>query len=197
MHPKLQQAIQAARLGQTNEAQFLLTQVLKDNPEEVQAWFLLSHLVDSEQKQLVYLRKAVALDPHHEKAAQRLAQLEEALSTETSTEALEMEAERMDDTLPSWMTEEAEEMNLESAVTAPTQLGQTETPDWLKEVSQDIDSASILEEQVPQTETTSAAKPPQSPVDRRKKQAAVLTGTIIVLIIAAAIVLIWLLFTIF
>ncbi len=197
MHPKLQQAIQAARLGQTNEAQFLLTQVLKDNPEEVQAWFLLSHLVDSEQKQLVYLRKAVALDPHHEKAAQRLAQLEETLSTETSTKALEMESERMDDTLPSWMTEEAEEMNLESAVTAPTQLGQTETPDWLKEVSQDIDSASILEEQVPQTETTSAAKPPQSPVDRRKKQAAVLTGTIIVLIIAAAIVLIWLLFTIF
>jgi hypothetical protein len=77
MNEKLQQAINAARNGQENEAQLLLTQVLKENPQETQAWFLLSTLVDSEQKKRAYLGKVLALDPGHPMAQKMLARLRE------------------------------------------------------------------------------------------------------------------------
>jgi len=101
MNPKLQQAMSAAREGRSKEAQVLLTQILSQDPEEAQAWFLLSHLVDSEQKQLAYLKKVLALDPHHEKAAQRLAHLEREPELQT---------------LPEWFTEVGGETGQEATL---------------------------------------------------------------------------------
>lgn len=77
MNEKLQQAITAVRNGQENEAQLLLAQVLKEDPQETQAWFLLSTLVDSEQKKKAYLGKVLALDPGHPMAKKMLARLQE------------------------------------------------------------------------------------------------------------------------
>ena len=68
MNEQFQQAVVASRAGQIKEAQFLLTQSLQDEPENADAWLLLSQLVDSEEKKQTYLAKAVVLDPDHELA---------------------------------------------------------------------------------------------------------------------------------
>ncbi|MEJ2751030.1 MAG: hypothetical protein P8183_24460 [Anaerolineae bacterium] len=91
MNEKLQQAITAVRNGQENEAQLLLTQVLKEDPQETQAWFLLSTLVDSEQKKKAYLGKVLALDPDHPMAKKMLARFQE--ESEPVAEELPVEEE--------------------------------------------------------------------------------------------------------
>ena len=136
MNEKLQQAIAAARNGQAVEAQLLLTQVLKEDPNETQAWFLLSTLVDSEQKKTAYLGKVLALEPDHQMAQKMLARLQvpepAAVEAEVEVESVEpaedagLETEQMTlpdmapissstadflaqekgDTLPEWMLEE-------------------------------------------------------------------------------------------
>lgn len=90
MNEKLQQAISAARNGQKTEAQLLLTEVLQDDPNETQAWFLLSTLVDSKQKKAAYLGKVLTLEPNHEMAHAMLDRLQEEV--ELAPEA-EMEVE--------------------------------------------------------------------------------------------------------
>ncbi len=77
MHPKLQQAIVATRSGRKKDAQHLLIDTLRDNPAEADAWYLLSQLVESEKRQVSYLKKTVEIDPGHPKAKQRLMQLGE------------------------------------------------------------------------------------------------------------------------
>ena len=79
MNEKLQQAISVARSGQKTEAQLLLTEVLQDDPNETQAWFLLSTLVDSKQKKSAYLGKVLALEPDHEMAQTMLERLQEGV----------------------------------------------------------------------------------------------------------------------
>lgn len=75
MNSKLQQAIVATRAGRARDAQLLLAQAIKDNPRDADAWFLFSHLVESNKRQITYLEQAIALDPSNQRARQRLAQL--------------------------------------------------------------------------------------------------------------------------
>lgn len=75
MNGKLQQAIEAARSGESQKAQVLLAQILKDDTKNVHAWFLLSHLVESKEKKVAFLKKVLDLDPTHQKAQERLAEL--------------------------------------------------------------------------------------------------------------------------
>ena len=77
MELKLQQAIVAARAGRNDLAQHLLTEVLQENPDQANAWFLLSHLVESEARQKRYLRKALQINPQHDMAQTRLTVLEQ------------------------------------------------------------------------------------------------------------------------
>lgn len=86
MNEKLQQAILAARNEQKTEAQILLTQVLKEDPNETQAWFLLSTLVDSESKKIAYLGKVLALEPEHQMAQKMLARLQGGAEAEAEAE---------------------------------------------------------------------------------------------------------------
>ena len=76
MELKLQQAIVATRAGRTDVAKHLLTQLIRENPSDADAWFFLGHLVDGPDRQTLYLEKAVELDPDHAIAKQRLMQLE-------------------------------------------------------------------------------------------------------------------------
>jgi cytochrome c-type biogenesis protein CcmH/NrfG len=78
MELKLQQAIVATRAGRTDVAQHLLTQLIRENPNDANAWFLLGHLVDTPERQSRYLQKTVELDPGHAIAKQRLIQLEDS-----------------------------------------------------------------------------------------------------------------------
>lgn len=75
MHPKLQQAIVATRSGRKKDAQHLLIDALRTNPEDANAWYLLSQLVESENRQISYLQKTIEIDTGHPKAKQRLMQL--------------------------------------------------------------------------------------------------------------------------
>ncbi|MEZ4511270.1 MAG: hypothetical protein R3C62_05300 [Chloroflexota bacterium] len=75
MNVKLQQAIGAARAGESQKAQVLLAQILKEDTQNVHAWFLLSHLVESKEKKVAFLQKVLDLDPNHQKARERLTEL--------------------------------------------------------------------------------------------------------------------------
>lgn len=75
MNDKMSQAITAARSGQSQKAQVLLAQILKEDQTNVNAWFLLSHLVDAPEKKTAFLKRVITLDPQHQKAQQALASI--------------------------------------------------------------------------------------------------------------------------
>lgn len=68
MTATLQEAIAAVRRGETERAQLLTAEVIRDNPDDANAWYLLSQLVDSDTRRAAYLSKVLALDPTHERA---------------------------------------------------------------------------------------------------------------------------------
>ncbi len=75
MNQHLKQAIAAARAGKEPQAKVLLARVIKDEPENVNAWFLLSSLADTEEQKVQHLEKVLELQPDHAVASQQLAEL--------------------------------------------------------------------------------------------------------------------------
>lgn len=173
----------AARSGQKKEAQYLLTQVLQDDPNEVQAWFLLSHLVDSEGKQVAYLKKVVALDPTHEKAATRLAELEAAEPLPTALDTMEMVAEAEGETAGELMAETIiSTAAADVAVSAESEVAETAKP---------VDMEKPVE-----AVAAPGSEPSQAVLDSIQEQKAALTRTLLGLTVAAVIVFIILLYVI-
>ncbi len=157
MDDKLKEAIQTVRNGNTLEAQRQLAELLEDDPQQEQGWYLLSLLVDSPQKQATYLSKTLALNPQHEKAREHLATLQEtgslaatATIADEAGEALSIVDQAESDDLPDWLSTEGEpdlvladkfEQAEEAAVANET------LPDWLKEpAALDADLPEITEE---------------------------------------------------
>lgn len=68
MTSTLQDAIGAVRQGNVEQAQRQLAEVISANPDDVQAWYLLSQIVDSDARRAAYLSKTLTLDPFHERA---------------------------------------------------------------------------------------------------------------------------------
>ena len=148
MNSKLKQAINATRSGQSKDAQILLTQVLKDDPDNAQAWYLLSLLVDSPTKKQAYLQKATALDPAHERAQQQLDQLTTS-PIETSPEPIistpdtDLAEQAESDALPAWLTD-MQPADAPASLTldgeeqeAAAPSTEDEIPDWLKDTFAD------------------------------------------------------------
>lgn len=75
MNVHLQQAMGALKEGKPGEAQVLLARVIKEEPENEHAWFLLSSLVASKEQKITFLRKVLTLNPEHSGARQQLARL--------------------------------------------------------------------------------------------------------------------------
>lgn len=71
----LQDAREAINQGDKTTAQAIIADVLKGDQENAEAWFLLSEAVDGDRK-LIFLNKAIKLDPTLEEAIQRKAELE-------------------------------------------------------------------------------------------------------------------------
>ncbi len=71
----LQEAISAARAGDSERAQLLTADVIQRDPDDAQAWYLLSQLVESDARRAAYLRKTLALDPGHVRAQAELDEL--------------------------------------------------------------------------------------------------------------------------
>lgn len=164
MTAKLQEAINATRNGNTVEAQKLLADILKADTENVQAWYLLSLLVDSPEKKQAYLNRVLALDPMHEKAQEALASFYSEQSApppvvqaEPPTPTVDLMEETAvsppifedpsdfqqdtDSTLPSWLDEDnspvAEELLVEED---PSEIFvNSELPDWLTNETSHVD----------------------------------------------------------
>lgn len=166
MNEKLQQAISAARSGQETEAQLLLTQVLKENPDETQAWFLLSTLVDSESKKIAYLGKVLTLEPDHQMAKKMLARLqigaeaeaETGIERETEIEEMVTGIDAEEDETPS----EPVVVSYNSADFLAQQKGDT-LPEWLieeegLEITEEAITAQV--ESVPEATSDEAAEIP-------------------------------------
>lgn len=164
MNQKLQQAIAAARSGDNKKAQYLLTQTLQENPEETQAWYLLSLLVDSEEKQIAYLNRVLAIDPAHEKAQERLAALTAVSPTHSaSPDDLDLVDQEDSNLLPAWMAADPPEPAVESAAkiedlleTGP-ELAEEELPDWLQD--------SVVDEWAMAEEETTAPVQVEEPLE--------------------------------
>lgn len=155
MDEKLKDAIAAARMGDKETAQRQLTELLDEDPQQVQGWYLLSLLVDSPQKQAAYLSKTLALNPDHEKAKEQLASLRAAALAPTTTIAeaasqpMDVLAQSETDELPDWLREEGGD-EIPAAPPKPaeeTAVPNEDLPDWLKEpVALTDDSTKTVEE---------------------------------------------------
>lgn len=135
MTTKLQHAINETRNGNKVKAQKLLADLLKEETDNVQAWYLLSLLVDSEEKKEAYLSRVLTLDPEHEKAQELLLTLEgdgEITATDLDL-AVDTELDEADDKkLPSWLEEEAEKVPESLLIEEdPSEIFNDNLPDWL------------------------------------------------------------------
>ena len=72
---RLQQAIAAARAGNTDEARELVDGLVAENPDNPHALFLRGMLANSEEEQLGYLNRVLEIDPDHKAANRRMAQI--------------------------------------------------------------------------------------------------------------------------
>lgn len=75
MTSTLHDAIAAVRAGEMERAQLLAANIVQNNPNDPNAWYLLSQLVDSDARRAAYLSKTLALDPAHPRAAAEFASL--------------------------------------------------------------------------------------------------------------------------
>jgi len=75
MTATLQEAIAAARGGDMEQALLLAADIAQEHPDDANAWYLLSQLVDSDARRAAYLSKTLAIAPGHERARTELAAL--------------------------------------------------------------------------------------------------------------------------
>jgi hypothetical protein len=78
MNIELQKAIAAARAGRRDQARSLVDSVLAAEPDNAHAWFLNSILAADEEEQVSSLTKVLELEPTHEVAQKRLAEIRAA-----------------------------------------------------------------------------------------------------------------------
>jgi len=155
MTATLQDAIVAVRAGETGRAQLLAAEVIRDNPDDANAWYLLSQLVDSDARCAIYLHKALALDPEHSRARAEFDALPAAAVASLSGAPA---AEQVEATVAEAELGEAELVELwpvEVEVVMPTDAG----------VATDVGVAAetLLESEATPTETTPEWLRPLSP----------------------------------
>lgn len=164
MSTPLDQAIAAARKGNTQKAQQVLAGYLSTAPDDDQAWYLMSQLVDSDARRAAYLGKTLALNPWHERAwaefyslppdvitlleasaAQSPAATVERVDAATATAAVTtVTAEAA---LPEWLKPVAGDQPISvQSVTIDSTKGTTLDPDEFDLTGHDVDAADDLKE---------------------------------------------------
>ncbi len=158
MDAKLQQAVDSLRAGDKVKAQKTLVTLLQENPDAVQGWYLLSLLVNDKEQQAAYAAKALALDPNHEKARERLAQLQTEPALAAAAEAPDFLSQERGDTLPDWMAGDEELVAATAVTTAelPADDAAEELPDWIQEP---VSDSWIKSDKPAPAAKTPAAKP--------------------------------------
>jgi hypothetical protein len=84
MKEELEQAFAAIKRGEEEQARVLLARLLKDDPEYIPGWVLLSKLAPNNMQKAAFLDKILSLDPGHIYARQEM----EALQAGVTREAL-------------------------------------------------------------------------------------------------------------
>jgi hypothetical protein len=77
------QAVAAARQKDFVSARVLLKQLLKQEPDNLNAWLLGAHVVESREDTIRCYERVLRLDPNHAYARQELSKLQDASSTAT------------------------------------------------------------------------------------------------------------------
>lgn len=196
MELKLQQAIVATRAGRTDVAQSLLTQLIRDNPQDANAWFLLGHIVDSPERRARYLRKTLELEPQHIIARKQLLQLQ---NDAVPAPVLPQQEETHEDVDAHEETTQLEHAGI--AVAAATEMAQQTEPEQLPEIhtrrSASPDSAELVgrpvrEKKVKEMPQSAAKSEPQGESPALEEQASGevwLVRILVLMVIVAAIVL--------
>lgn len=73
MKQQLREALEAVKQGNEEKARILLAEFLRDEPDNVPAWVLMSKLATSQGQKVAFLRKILSLDPEHTYAREQLA----------------------------------------------------------------------------------------------------------------------------
>lgn len=95
MKEELQQALMAVKHGQEERARSILAQLLKEQPDNVAGWILLSKLAQTEVQKVAFLRKVLELDPDNEYAMVEMGVLEgDEEEGEEATEPVLVEVEK-------------------------------------------------------------------------------------------------------
>lgn len=147
MNPDFQEAIDMTRSGDKAGAQKKVAAILKEDPNNAHAWYLLSLLVDSDQKRAVYLSKVVDLDPNHEKALEQLSLLEATAPPKPTVKANKDEDlfyQADAGTVPDWMDEFGTAVTDTAVIENEEEPDETDSvPDWVQE---DLSQSWVAEE---------------------------------------------------
>jgi len=76
MTSSLQKGIEAAKSGRMDEALAHLKDAIIDEPENANVWVWLSAIIEDENKQVIFLKKALEIDPQNNPALRGLAYIE-------------------------------------------------------------------------------------------------------------------------
>lgn len=69
---RIQQVVAFAKSGNKSEARRLLEQIIRDEPGETRAWFLLSQLVDTRDQAIQCMQRVLELEPENAQARRKL-----------------------------------------------------------------------------------------------------------------------------
>ncbi len=213
MDLKLQQAIVATRAGRVDVAQQLLANLISEEPENANAWFLLGHIVEPKDRQIRYLQKAVTLDPENDIARTRIKRL---TAPPVPPPVIAKEEKNEQPVRPATRTESKPSTPLfDSPETPPQVVEEPQTPTKLPEWLQDLDDKKLAPQQTaenngeswpvaagrPKRESKQSAQKarvlhipqshsaPKSANDSRTKEEIWLLRILAILVIVAAIVL--------
>lgn len=75
--PRFQQISSLIQASNKNQARQLLSEVLRERPDDADAWYWAAYITDDQAKRIQALEKALALDPTHEKALKALTVLKD------------------------------------------------------------------------------------------------------------------------
>lgn len=132
MTSTLQDAITAVRAGDYDEAQQHLARVITANPDEVNAWYLLSQIVDSDARRAAYLSKTLALDPYHQRAWAEFFSLPVDVISKLEPGKLPVASDLIvEDAQPQPAT------GVAGVASATTVAVETALPEWLRPVAKD------------------------------------------------------------
>ncbi len=201
-----QQAQEAVRDGNNEQAHLLLANLLHQERDHVDAWYLLSTIVPSEEQEEVFLRRVLKLRPEHREAQARLAILQgtpqpTAPALPISDRGASFANQAQGDTVPDWLREEsgleaeADEAEAHDIFGDIEQTVAEEIPDWLRDMPQSDWMSDEIMARVP---TQSAAEKAVSavPVDHGRRRATRPSPMLLGLIVAAAIVFLVLIYLI-